>query len=165
MSETSRQPPPPAFSPTPDAVPRLQEALTRLVRAVFVRPDTERAMLELPILQITCLRLVAEHEGQKLRQLAAQLELPLATTSRLVDRLVQAGLVARHTNPYDRRAIQIGTTPQSRAILARHEAAREAHLTACVRRLTPAQIDAAVSGLDLIAEAAEQVLSERDTPR
>jgi DNA-binding MarR family transcriptional regulator len=159
--------PPPDSDPTslPDAaqdsVPRLQEALTRLVGAVLARPDAEQAMLDLPIQQIKCLRLVAENEGQKLRELAARLDLPPATVSRLVDRLVRAGLVERHADPGDRRAVKLGTTPQSREILARRRAEREAHLEACARHLTPAELDTVVAGLGLLAAAGEQVLSER----
>jgi DNA-binding MarR family transcriptional regulator len=144
-----------------DPVPRLQDALTRLVGAVLVRPDADPALLDLPILQIKCLRLVADHEGQKLRELAARSELPPATVSRLIDRLVRAGLVARHTDPGDRRAVKLETTPRSREILARQRAARAAHLAACVRRLTPEELATVVAGLGLIAEAGEQVLADR----
>jgi DNA-binding MarR family transcriptional regulator len=146
----------------PDPVPELQQALTRLVGTVVTRPDADGAMLDLPLMQIKCLRLVADHEGQKLRELAQRIDLPLATVSRLVDRLVRAGLVARHTDPGDRRAVKLDTTPQSREILARHRAARTAHLTACARHLTPTELATVIAGLDLLAEAGEKVLSEKD---
>jgi DNA-binding MarR family transcriptional regulator len=142
-----------------DPIPQLQAALTRLVGAVLVRPDEDSAMFDLPIRQITCLRLVADHEGQKLRELAIRLALPLPSVSRLVDRLVRAGLVARHTDPEDRRAVRLETTAQSRDLLARHRAARDAHLMACACRLSSTELAQVIAGLNLLADAAQSLLN------
>lgn len=144
-----------------EVVEPFQQALRRVTEALIVRAGSASPLLDLPVLQIRCLRIVAEQEGQKLREVAEKMDLSLAGVSRLVDRLVRAGLVERRTDPQDRRAVQIGTTEKSRAILQEIRAARLAHLASCIRFLTPAQRSAVIESLNLLADAAEQARIER----
>jgi len=58
------------------------------------------------------------HGGEcEVHQVGTHLDISAAAASQLVDRLVQAGLVARTEDPDDRRARQVALTAKGRALL------------------------------------------------
>jgi DNA-binding MarR family transcriptional regulator len=73
-----------------------------------------------------------------------------------VDRLVQAGLVAREADVVDRRRVGLRLTPEGQRVRRAIRSRRTAWLAARLRGLTPEQletIDAAIEPLqELIAE-------------
>ena len=145
---------------TPQETTLLQQDLMRVAQMLVIRADAGSAIYEMPVSQVKCLRIIAEREGQKLREVAATLGLSLPGVSRMVDRLVKAGLVARQVDPHDRRAVQLETTVKSRAYLDELRVAREARLAACTRHLTPEEMCKILDGLRLLADAAERARAE-----
>jgi len=76
---------------------------------------------------------VLHREGQaNLGQLADGMGVTVSTTSRLVDRLVAAGLVDRRTAPHTRREIALRLTARGRATLTRYDDLRLAGLHASI---------------------------------
>jgi DNA-binding MarR family transcriptional regulator len=63
--------------------------------------------------------------------LARTVRVTSPTMTRVIDRLVETGLVMREADPDDRRAIRLGLTPAGRRVLARHSRT----LAAGIRRL------------------------------
>jgi len=61
--------------------------------------------------------IVADNEGFSQAELATRLELKSAATGKLVDRLVERGLVKRQSDPGDRRAYRLFATKKSNALL------------------------------------------------
>lgn len=61
--------------------------------------------------------IISNSEGFSQAELASRLELRSAATGRLVDRLVERGLVERHADKEDRRAYRLFATPKSQALL------------------------------------------------
>lgn len=87
----------------------------------FVLADVSRLMRRefekrlqgssLTLAQARALINVARHEGVRQVDLADLLEVQPITLARLIDQLVDAGLVERRPDPADRRAYQIYLTP------------------------------------------------------
>ncbi len=61
--------------------------------------------------------IIVDNEGFSQAELATRLELKSAATGKLVDRLVERGLVARRPDPSDRRAYCLFATKKSNALL------------------------------------------------
>jgi DNA-binding MarR family transcriptional regulator len=101
---------------------------------------------------------VLDHRGQaNLGQLADGMGVTVSTTSRLVDRLVAAGLVDRRVAAHNRREISVRLTPRGRSILTRYDDLRLASLHECLDGLPVDQREAAIRGLRAIGAAAEAV--------
>ncbi len=134
----------------------LQRALLRVLETVIIRADVGSALLDLPMLQVKCLHIIAMQEGQKLVDVARQMQVGVPSVSRIVDRLVRCGMVERRPDPKNRRALQLGLTDTSRAILAEVRAARQAHLELCTQGLDAEAMSKVIEGLKLLANSAEQ---------
>lgn len=96
----------------------------------------------------------ATDDRLRLNELASVLLLSRSGITRLVDRLVAAGLVERQTCPTDRRGAYAVLTPEGRARLRR---AAPVHLRGIVEHfaghLDPGEVDAIRSGLEKVAGA------------
>ncbi|HEX2701312.1 MAG TPA: MarR family transcriptional regulator [Acidimicrobiales bacterium] len=94
----------------------------------------------------------ATDQRLRLSELAAQLVLSRSGLTRLVDRLVAAGLVERAVCPTDRRGAFAVLTPEGRSRLRRaapgHLRGVERHFTGL---LSPVELDAIRTGLEKVA--------------
>jgi DNA-binding MarR family transcriptional regulator len=91
---------------------------------------------------------VLDREGRaNLAQLADGMGVTVSTTSRLVDRLVAAGLVDRRTAPHTRREIALTLTAHGRATLTRYDDLRLASLQECLDSLADGEREEALRGL------------------
>ena len=57
-----------------------------------------------------------DEEPLTMGRLSSELDVPLSTTTRIVDGLVQAGMVERVTDPNDRRVVRVGMSKNGRAL-------------------------------------------------
>jgi DNA-binding MarR family transcriptional regulator len=71
----------------------------------------------------------------------------VSTTSRLVDRLVAAGLVDRKPSPQTRREISLALTPAGRGRLQRYDRLRLAEARASLDAVPPEERESIVAGL------------------
>ena len=82
-------------------------------------------------------------------RLSADVSLTTGGVTRLVDRMVEAGLVARTNCPSDRRSIHVVLTPEGRAMLERavaeHVDGIDRHLMAHLGERDRAALEAALS--------------------
>ena len=109
---------------------------------------------DLSVVQLRALT-VLDREGQaNLGQLADDMGVTASTTSRLVDRLVAAGLVDRQVAEHTRREISLQLTPRGRSTLARYDDLRLAALHECLDGLPDDQRETAVRGLGAFGAAA-----------
>lgn len=105
----------PAIELAPVGLPYHADVIASLVRIVTVwTSDAFQNLLvgrpDLPDHALTALHLLAARGAHRPAQLAATLHLSAAGTSRLVESLAQAGLVARAADPTDARATLVGLT-------------------------------------------------------
>ena len=87
--------------------------LTRVMRGEMKRQRP--AELSLP--QFRALRILQRHPGLSLSQLAARLDLTLASTSAMIELLVKHEMVSREDSSADRRKVSLQLRPRGTAAL------------------------------------------------
>ena len=94
---------------------------------------------------------------QNVRKLAAELGVDRSTATRMCNRLVDAGLIDRTTDPSDRRAVVISLTAPGRSVATAVAEARRENVARLLQSVPPSR---RVQLVDLLGEFAE--LAERD---
>ena len=102
--------------------------------------------------QYRMLAVLADDDGQNVRDLAARLGVDRSTATRMCNRLVLAGLIERSEDPADRRAVVISLSGEGRAVVASVTRARRDSVAALLRSLPPAR---RVQRVDLLDEFAD----------
>jgi DNA-binding MarR family transcriptional regulator len=82
----------------------------RLLRRAF---DARVSQLGMTSTQARLLLTLSRHEGENQAAYAERLEVEPITLTRLIDRMVEGGLIERRTDPGDRRAWRIHLTQDS----------------------------------------------------
>ena len=111
-----------------DVATRLHAASIRLLRTL--RREDDGVGLSAP--RLSALSVIAFGGPLSLAELAAAEQVRPPTMSRIVDHLVEDGLVTREPAPGDRRSVRISATEEGRRLM---EAGRERRVRALVRRL------------------------------
>jgi DNA-binding MarR family transcriptional regulator len=114
--------------PTEQMAARLHAASIRLLR--MLRREDDSSGLSAP--RLSALSVVVFGGPLSLAELAAAEQVRPPTMSRIVDGLVNAGLVTREAAPGDRRSVRIAATEQGVELL---HAGRERRVRALTRRL------------------------------
>ena len=129
-----------------DIATRLHSVSIRLLRTL--RREDDDSGLSAP--RLSALSVVAFAGPISLGRLADAEQVRPPTMSRIVDALVEAGLVTRETRADDRRAVSIAATDKGRALM---EAGRERRVRRLARQLEPladSEIRALGRGIELI---------------
>lgn len=113
------------------------------------------ASSQLSVLQLRVLLVVDRHGPLNLSALASSLELSVPSASRLIDRLVTAGLVRRGVAAHSRREVQLVVTPKGRRALGELRARRQRAIAAVLDGMSAQERADLVSGLEAFARAAE----------
>ena len=111
-----------------DVARRLHAASIRLLRTL--RREDDGTGLSAP--RLSALSVIAFAGPLSLAELAAAEQVRPPTMSRIVDALVEGGLVTRETDAADRRSVRIAATAEGRRLM---EAGRERRVRALVERL------------------------------
>lgn len=96
--------------------------------------------------------------------IADHLDVTSAAASQMVDRLVQQGLLARSTDPSDRRVKRIELTPLGRQLLDEAIEARMGWVTGMATILSPEEQDLIVTALGLLGDAAARLEAPSHLP-
>lgn len=107
---------------------RLHSAAIRLLRTL--RREDDGSGLSAP--RLSALSVIAFAGPMSLAELAAAEQVKPPTMSRIVDALVEAGLVTREIDPADRRSVRITAKANGRRVM---EAARARRVAALAVRL------------------------------
>jgi DNA-binding MarR family transcriptional regulator len=91
-------------------------------------------------------------------ELADRERISRPTATRIVARLVEAGLIARAADPADRRSGLLTSTPNGRALLKRLRGRKNAYLARRLRDLDPADLET----LERAAGILERMLEKGD---
>jgi DNA-binding MarR family transcriptional regulator len=111
-----------------DVAARLHSGAIRLLRSL--RREDDGSGLSAP--RLSALSVVVFAGPMSLAGLAAAEQVKPPTMSRIVDALVERGLVTRIAKPGDRRSVEIAATPEGIQLL---DAGRERRVRALVARL------------------------------
>ncbi len=128
------------------------DVLLRLARAVVgISARAADQLGRLSVVQLRALTVLRGLDSANLGQLAGGMGVTVSTASRLVDRLVAAGLVDRRPSARSRREVALVVTPQGEEVLARYDDLRLTGLRALLDQL-PA--DRRTDALAVLAEFA-----------
>ena len=98
-----------------------------------------------------------DDEGEpSIKHVAAALGRSVSATSRLLDQLVERGLIGRHEDREDRRARRVFLTEQGRAFLRTFERNRADAQLATMVYLSPDEQAQVAQAMTLLAEAARR---------
>ncbi|WP_412776789.1 MarR family winged helix-turn-helix transcriptional regulator [Thalassospira lucentensis] len=106
----------PSFSDPKQNIGFLMKDVTRLMRRNFMRHADAFGLTQA---QMQAMAYVARKQGIRQVTLADMLEIQPITTARLIDKLVEEGLVERRPDPDDRRAVQLFVTTKADKLLER----------------------------------------------
>ena len=121
----------------------------------------EVAELNLTLAQLKATYLVAAAGSIRMGALAVQLGTALSTTSGVVERLVQLGLLERLEDPSDRRQVLVRTTPEALQQLENmSELGRGRFRELLLRLSTTDEIDLVKHVITLLADAAAELHEE-----
>lgn len=129
------------------------QAATRVLAGVALRSlDVLESAVTLP--QFRLLAVLAGLGPVPSGRAARALGLDPSTVTRLADRLVAAGHVARGTSPHHRGVVTLELTASGRNLVATADAWRRYELARIMARLAPAERAAVTAALGLLVEAA-----------
>jgi DNA-binding MarR family transcriptional regulator len=131
---------------------RMHSAAIHLLR--HVRTVDARAMGVSPA-RASALSVLVFGGPRSLTELAGAEQVTAATMSRLVTALEREGLVRRHPDAYDARAVRLEATAKARRILERGRARRLDVLEGLLAEASPAEVEAVRAAADVLERALE----------
>jgi DNA-binding MarR family transcriptional regulator len=123
----------------------------RLAMGISIQAADEIGTLS--TVQLRAVTVLSERPGANLGELAQGMAVSLSVTSRLVDRLVAAGLAERRPSPTSGREISLWLTPAGEQTLRRYDELRLAKVHERLRELPPERAREVVSALQALIAA------------
>ena len=140
----------PALAP---GTAEILQAATRVLAGVALRSlDVLDAAVTLP--QFRLLAVLADLGPVPSGQAARTLGLDRSTVTRLADRMVAAGYVARGTDPRHRGVVTLELSPSGKELVAVADAWRRQELARIMARLAPEEQTTVTAALDRLVSAA-----------
>jgi DNA-binding MarR family transcriptional regulator len=127
--------------------------LRRLSNGVSQAFAERLARHEISVPQWVVLRLVFDHAGISLKDLAIKVGVDLGALSRMVERLVSHGLLTRNPKPGNRREVEIELTRTGRALVPNLAREADENDEAFFRPLSATQRDSLLKTIKLLLEA------------
>jgi DNA-binding MarR family transcriptional regulator len=135
-----------------DAVTDAVLTASRLLVAVSARSIAAvEESITLP--QFRLLVVLSTRGAVKLMQVAEHLGVAPSTATRMVDRLVTAGLVSREINPNSRREVVVSLSPAGQAVVRQVTQRRRRDIARIVGRMPEQQRHGLVEALESFSEA------------
>lgn len=129
------------FADDRDLISQVAEQFTRAYWRMRRGTARELAPFGITFAQARALRALGRADGAlRVGDIAAQLEIVPRSATAMVDLLEAAGLVARQSDPTDRRSVLVAPTPAGRELLARMSEARREGAEAVFGKLDRAEL-------------------------
>ena len=112
--------------------------------------------LSLTIAQLKSLFFIDFEGSTNFRRLASALRVTPPDVTRIIDRLVEQGMVSRRENPEDRRMLLLQTTEKGKALLTKLRENRMTHMYHILARLKTEELATLAQGLTALAKAIQQ---------
>jgi DNA-binding MarR family transcriptional regulator len=150
---------------------RNKAALDRIVEtAIYLQAESRRLAKEqcakygITATQLNALKLLQSVGDLSLTDLSKRMSATNSAITGLVDRMVEAELVAREQSVEDRRVWRIKLTPEGRAMAKKIDVAPWEILQHALKALPAAEIDQLMKTLVKIADHIEDVVATRREP-
>ena len=135
---------------TKDIAARLHSSAIRLLRTL--RREDDGSGLSAP--RLSALSVVVFAGPMSLAELAAAEQVKPPTMSRIVDALVERGLITRIAKPGDRRSVEITATKEGVQLLDAGRERRVAALVSRLRKLADSERRALTRGVEILERVA-----------
>lgn len=129
------------------------EALRQLVRLLHDSARMAQGRTGISGAQLFVLRVLAEHPGLSINDLAQRTMTHQSSVSVVVSRLVARGLVVREPSPDDGRRQLVRLSARGRALYRTSPAVAQERIVEAVRQLSPARRQGLADGLRALAGA------------
>lgn len=134
---------------------RVSQLFTGIVARSLLRAgDT------ISISQVRALVVIATHDNMTTTAIAEAMLIHPSNATRLVDRLVHAGLLARTPSTKDRRVILLDLTAAGNRLLQRIMTERRQDLSALIDRLSDQDKQDVLNGMQVLADAMDEPSAE-----
>lgn len=137
--------------------------LMRQWRSLATSSRPHWGAVDLTFMQLRALSLLARQQPLRVSGLAEGLVVGLASASALADRMVRRQLVARRSDPTDRRIVLLELAPLGRRLLERLERGSLDHFGRLIERMTPAERDALALALRAFVRLSAEQSARRET--
>jgi DNA-binding MarR family transcriptional regulator len=137
--------------------PQPNDAELSIADLASVLEDFTRMSIRLPVRQrlsfttLSVLHTLAGTGPKRLTELTASEQVTQSAITQIVTKLERDGLVERHPDPSDGRAVLVRVTARGAAIVTGRRAERVTRLTELASRLTPAERAAIATALPALA--------------
>ena len=136
---------------------RLREATRQLLRGLGILEKNEAGCCELSLGQCHAIVEIGRSGEMSLMQLAALLNLDKSTVSRLVDKLVQEGLIDRRENASDRRCSALLLTKTGQISFQNVEAKMSDHFMDLLKALPQEKRMQVIESVELLGAAVSRI--------
>ena len=147
--------------PAGDEIQRLVREWHELMASA--RPSW--ADVDLTFMQLRALALLDRQQRLRVSALAKGLGIGIASASALAERMVRRRLVARRSDPTDRRIVLLGLAPAGRRLLDRLERGSADEMAQLIGRMTTAERDALAIAMRAFVRLSADDASRRQTSR
>jgi DNA-binding MarR family transcriptional regulator len=110
-------------------------------------------LAEFSLPQVFTLLLLDEQGERPIKEIAAQIGRSVSTTSRLLDQLVERGLISRREDAADRRTKRVAITPSGHELIANIEQQRAVAQITVLDQLAADERAIVIQAIELLAEA------------
>jgi DNA-binding MarR family transcriptional regulator len=117
--------------------------------------------LNLTIVQLKSLFFIDSEDSTNFKKLASALGVTPPDVTRIVDRLVEQGMVTRRENPEDRRMQLLQATKKGKTLLTRLRENKTTHLYRILTHLSTEELTTVAQGLRALIRAAELQREEK----
>jgi DNA-binding MarR family transcriptional regulator len=138
------------------------ELIGDVSRKMHRRIDRETRGDQLSGTEVSVLWRMAKKRSCRMSELATEIGLPASTLTGILDRLVARGILARETDPNDRRSVIITTTDLVDAFVSSRRAASREIVLDILKRFTPDEMAQMLAGLQRFNSYMDEYEAEED---
>ena len=135
---------------------RFAGLVEQLNQRMHCQPPEDWADLELTIPQIRAL-MALQPGPQRMGNISGYLGSTLSSTTSIIDRLVDKGLVQRAPDPTDRRVVSIGLTSRGTDAMEQFWRIGRMRIVALVEPLSTGELETIVTAMELLVRASENL--------
>lgn len=129
-------------------------AASQVLVAIAARSLAETSDVDVTLPQFRALVVLTVRGAQRPSDLGVELAVEPSTATRMCDRLVRKGLIAREHSTVDRRAVQVDLTDSGRVLVATVMARRRREMEGLVAAVPTDHHPAVITALQALVDAA-----------
>ena len=142
-------------------IQRILDCSETIIQRTNTGRDRAWLNIDLTMPQLKTLICVTKKNGATSGQIASTLGVALSTITGIVDRLAEQDMVTRHEDPRDRRITRVLPTPRGQQLVDDLLQFRNEMITTILSRLTSEQLQTVETAFQYLAQAIDQITSER----